>query len=91
MAALRKAETLPLQERLEAQTKAGELFAHGVVNGISAADYQYLVNRMSGTPLFVVRGGPDAAHGFLFQYPTAVGRDIKGISQYVSMTCMHLP
>jgi acyl-CoA reductase-like NAD-dependent aldehyde dehydrogenase len=55
MSALRKAETLPLEERLAALAKAGELFATGVVDGMSAADYQYTVSRMSGTPRPIVR------------------------------------
>jgi acyl-CoA reductase-like NAD-dependent aldehyde dehydrogenase len=55
MSALRKAGTLPLEERLAAMAKAGELFATGVVDGMSAADYQYTVSRMSGTPLPIVR------------------------------------
>ncbi|MCO6005991.1 aldehyde dehydrogenase family protein [Actinoallomurus purpureus] len=55
MSALRKADTLPLEERLAALAKAGELFATGVVDGMSAADYQYTVSRMSGTPLPIVR------------------------------------
>jgi acyl-CoA reductase-like NAD-dependent aldehyde dehydrogenase len=60
MSALRKADTLPLEERLSALVKAGELFAFGEVDGMPAADYQYAVSRMSGTPLPVVR---EAAQG----------------------------
>ncbi|TKA04760.1 aldehyde dehydrogenase family protein [Actinacidiphila oryziradicis] len=55
MSALRKAETLPLEDRLAALARAGELFATGEVDGMSAADYQYRVSRMSGTPLAIVR------------------------------------
>ncbi|MFF7144071.1 MULTISPECIES: aldehyde dehydrogenase family protein [Streptomyces] len=55
MSALRKADTLPLPERLTALTEAGELFATGVVDGTSPADYQYMVSRVSGTPLPIVR------------------------------------
>ena len=55
MSALRKATTLALEQRLAALAKAGELFATGMVEGISAADYQYTVSRMSGTPLPIVR------------------------------------
>jgi acyl-CoA reductase-like NAD-dependent aldehyde dehydrogenase len=55
MAALHKAKTLPLEDRLAALARAGELFAHGVVNGQPVADHQYLVSRISGTPLPVVR------------------------------------
>jgi len=59
MSALRKAGTLPLEQRLAALAKAGELFASGDAGGMTAADYQYTVSRMSGTPLPVVR---DATH-----------------------------
>jgi acyl-CoA reductase-like NAD-dependent aldehyde dehydrogenase len=55
MSALRKAGTLPLEERLTALAKAGELFATGVAGGMSAADYQHTVSRMSGTPLPIVQ------------------------------------
>lgn len=55
MSAMRKSKTLPLEERLTALAKGGELFAAGVVDGMSAADYQYMVSRMSGTPLPIVR------------------------------------
>jgi acyl-CoA reductase-like NAD-dependent aldehyde dehydrogenase len=55
MSALRTAGTLPLEERLSALAKAGELFATGMPGGMSAADYQYTVSRISGTPLPVVR------------------------------------
>lgn len=55
MSALRKADTLPLEERLSALVKAGELFATGEAGGMPATDYQYTVSRMSGTPLPVVR------------------------------------
>jgi len=70
MSALRKAGTLPLEERLAALVKAGELFASGEVGGMPAADYQHTVSRMSGTPLPVVgqaaqsiaRGAAEAYH-----------------------------
>ena len=55
MSALRKARPVPLQQRLTALARAGELFAAGTVAGQSAADYQHMVSRMSGTPLPVVR------------------------------------
>jgi acyl-CoA reductase-like NAD-dependent aldehyde dehydrogenase len=60
MSALRKAGTLPLEERLTALATAGELFATGTVDGMSAADYQYTVSRMSGTPLPIVRKAAQA-------------------------------
>ncbi|GHO82570.1 aldehyde dehydrogenase family protein [Dictyobacter formicarum] len=55
MTALRKAEPLPLKVRLDALARAGELFARGTVNGMSALEYQYIVSRMSGTPISIVR------------------------------------
>ncbi|MFL6056610.1 MAG: aldehyde dehydrogenase family protein [Actinoallomurus sp.] len=60
MSALRKADTLPVEERQAALTRAGELFATGVVDGMSAADYQYTVSRMAGTPLRIVREATQA-------------------------------
>jgi acyl-CoA reductase-like NAD-dependent aldehyde dehydrogenase len=55
MAALRKATTLPLEARLSALKRAGELFATGTVAGMTAAEYASAVCRMSGTPLANVR------------------------------------
>jgi acyl-CoA reductase-like NAD-dependent aldehyde dehydrogenase len=55
MSALRKARPLPLEQRLPALAEAGRLFAGGVIGGLSAADYQRTVSRMSGTPLPSVR------------------------------------
>jgi acyl-CoA reductase-like NAD-dependent aldehyde dehydrogenase len=60
MAALHKARTVPLEDRLAALARAGKLFARGAVNGMSAADYQYTVSRMSGTPLPIVRRSVEA-------------------------------
>jgi acyl-CoA reductase-like NAD-dependent aldehyde dehydrogenase len=60
MSALRKAGTLPLEQRLGALAEAGELFATGVVEGMSAADYQYTISRLSGTPLPIVRTAVEA-------------------------------
>lgn len=56
MSALRRARPLPTDDRLTAIAEAGELFATGVVDGMAAADHQYAVSRVSGTPLPVVRG-----------------------------------
>src|ERR1700753_2991422 len=60
MSALRKADTLPLEERLSALVEAGELFASGEVDGMPAADYQYIVSRMSGMPLPAVNQAAQA-------------------------------
>src|ERR1700738_770916 len=54
MAALHKAGTLPVDQRLAALARAGEAHALGTVNGISAADYQFLASRASGMPISVV-------------------------------------
>lgn len=60
MTALHKAKTLPLEDRLTALARAGELFATGEVDGMSAASYQRTVCRMSGTPLSTVRSAVEA-------------------------------
>jgi acyl-CoA reductase-like NAD-dependent aldehyde dehydrogenase len=59
MSALRKARTLPLEQRLTALAKAGERFATGTINGLSPTNYQYMVSHL-GTPLTTVRGAIDA-------------------------------
>jgi acyl-CoA reductase-like NAD-dependent aldehyde dehydrogenase len=56
MAALRKARTLPVDERLAAVAHAGELYATGVVDGMPAAEHQRAVSRVTGLPIAVVRG-----------------------------------
>ncbi|HET9255784.1 MAG TPA: hypothetical protein VFO16_11340 [Pseudonocardiaceae bacterium] len=58
MSALRKARTLPLEQRLTALAKAGERFATETINGLSPADYQYMVSHL-GIPLTTVRGAID--------------------------------
>jgi acyl-CoA reductase-like NAD-dependent aldehyde dehydrogenase len=60
MAALRRADTLPLDERLAALARAGEAFATETVNGVSAADHQFLVSRAAGMPISVVRSAAEA-------------------------------
>jgi acyl-CoA reductase-like NAD-dependent aldehyde dehydrogenase len=55
MAALHKAETKPLDERIAAIARAGEAFATGTVAGLSAEEYQHVVSRVSGMPISVVR------------------------------------
>lgn len=59
MSALRRARPLPLAARTAAIAEAGELFATGVVDGMTADEYQHTVSRMSGTPLQIVRGSGD--------------------------------
>jgi acyl-CoA reductase-like NAD-dependent aldehyde dehydrogenase len=58
MSALRKAQSLPLEQRLTALTDAGERFASGTINGVSPTDYQYTVSRM-GIPVVTVRAAID--------------------------------
>jgi acyl-CoA reductase-like NAD-dependent aldehyde dehydrogenase len=60
MAALHKADTLPLDQRLAALAHAGEIFSMGTVNGMSAGDYQYIVSRVTGMPISVVRSAATA-------------------------------
>jgi acyl-CoA reductase-like NAD-dependent aldehyde dehydrogenase len=60
MAALHKADTLPVDERLAALARAGEDHATGIVDGMSAADHQFIVSRTSGMPISVVRSAADA-------------------------------
>jgi acyl-CoA reductase-like NAD-dependent aldehyde dehydrogenase len=55
MAALHKADTMPLEERLAALARAGEAHATGTVDGVTAADHQLIVSRASGMPISVVR------------------------------------
>ncbi|KUO03205.1 aldehyde dehydrogenase family protein [Streptomyces caeruleatus] len=50
MAALRKADPLPLEQRLDAIAAAGRAFATGTVGGLSAEEYQHAVCRVSGLP-----------------------------------------
>jgi len=59
MKALRKARPLPVPARMSAIAAAGELFATGEVGGLSAAEYQHTVSRMSGTPLPAVRSATE--------------------------------
>jgi acyl-CoA reductase-like NAD-dependent aldehyde dehydrogenase len=55
MAALHRAETLPVDRRLGALARAGEAFATETVDGLSAADYEFIVSRTSGMPISAVR------------------------------------
>jgi acyl-CoA reductase-like NAD-dependent aldehyde dehydrogenase len=79
MAALHKADTLPVDQRLEALARAGEAHATGTVDGVSAADHQFIVSRTSGMPISVVRSAAagiarSAAEAYLSeQYARPVG------------------
>lgn len=59
MAALHKADTLPMDERLAAIARAGETYRTATVDGLTAADYHYIVSRVSGTPISAVRAAAD--------------------------------
>jgi acyl-CoA reductase-like NAD-dependent aldehyde dehydrogenase len=60
MAALRKADTLPLDERVAALAHAGEIYSTRTVDGISADHHQHLVSRVTGMPISVVRSAAAA-------------------------------
>ncbi|MFD7432264.1 aldehyde dehydrogenase family protein [Streptomyces sp. NPDC059818] len=55
MSALRAATPLPLDERIAAIARAGELFATAELGGLTPAAYEYAVSRVAGIPLPVVR------------------------------------
>jgi acyl-CoA reductase-like NAD-dependent aldehyde dehydrogenase len=59
MAALHKAHSLQVDERLAALARAGEAHATGTVDGVSAADHQFTVSRASGMPISVVRSAAE--------------------------------
>jgi acyl-CoA reductase-like NAD-dependent aldehyde dehydrogenase len=60
MAALHKADTMPVDQRLAALARAGEAHARETVDGVSAADHQFIVSRTSGMPISVVRSAAEA-------------------------------
>ncbi|HMJ36277.1 MAG TPA: aldehyde dehydrogenase family protein [Baekduia sp.] len=60
MAALHKADTLPVDDRLAALARAGEAHATETVAGVSAADHQLMVSRAAGMPISVVRSAGEA-------------------------------
>jgi acyl-CoA reductase-like NAD-dependent aldehyde dehydrogenase len=59
MAALHKADSLPVEQRLDALARAGEAHATGTVDGVPAAEHQLIVSRTSGMPISVVRAAAD--------------------------------
>jgi acyl-CoA reductase-like NAD-dependent aldehyde dehydrogenase len=83
MAALHKADTMPLDERLAALARAGEAHATGTVDGMSAADHQSIVSRTSGMPISVVRsaagaiarGAAEAYHSVQYARPVGAVND----------------
>jgi acyl-CoA reductase-like NAD-dependent aldehyde dehydrogenase len=60
MAALHKADTMPVDQRMAALARAGEAHARETVDGVSAADHQFIVSRTSGMPISVVRSAAEA-------------------------------
>jgi acyl-CoA reductase-like NAD-dependent aldehyde dehydrogenase len=60
MSALRKAATLPVDERLAALAGAGEAYGTGTVDGMPAADHENIVSRVTGMPISVVRSAAAA-------------------------------
>jgi hypothetical protein len=60
MSALRKTRPLTLDKRVTALIEAGELFATGEVDGMTAAEYRHTVSRMSGMPMPVVRAAAES-------------------------------
>jgi acyl-CoA reductase-like NAD-dependent aldehyde dehydrogenase len=55
LAALRGAGTMPADRLAAALTQAGQAFATATINGLSVAEYQHAVSRVSGMPISVVR------------------------------------
>lgn len=54
MSALRKAGTLPLEERLDAIARAGQDYRSATIGGCSPEEYRFLVSRVCGLPVSVV-------------------------------------
>jgi acyl-CoA reductase-like NAD-dependent aldehyde dehydrogenase len=54
MSALRKAGTLPLEERLDAIARAGQAYKTATIGGCSPEEYRFLVSRVCGLPVSVV-------------------------------------
>ncbi|MGH3752214.1 MAG: aldehyde dehydrogenase family protein [Pseudonocardiaceae bacterium] len=63
LAALRRADPLPADDRAAALDRAGHAFASATINGLPVGDYQHAVSRVSGLPISVVR----AATGIVAQ------------------------
>lgn len=60
MAALHQAPTLPTEDRLTALSVAAKRFGSDEIAGLSFADYEHTVSRVSGVPLTVVRSATAA-------------------------------
>lgn len=59
MAALRRASTMPTDQRVQALQRAGRAFASATVGGMSVDEYQHAVSRVSGLPIAVVAAATD--------------------------------
>jgi acyl-CoA reductase-like NAD-dependent aldehyde dehydrogenase len=55
MAALRRAETVPVDERIGMMMRAAELFATAPLGGQTVEEYQHAVSRVGGVPIAAVR------------------------------------
>src|SRR5690242_4809640 len=55
MAALRRAEPAPADERVARVAAAAQLFADAPLGGVTVDEYQHLVSRVGGLPITVVR------------------------------------
>ncbi|MDT9685322.1 aldehyde dehydrogenase family protein [Streptomyces sp. TRM76323] len=82
LAALRRAETPPLDERVAALAEAGRLFATATLGGMSVERYEHAVARVSGLPIPIVREatrntatGLAGAYGFAHQARPRGSRD----------------
>ena len=59
LAALRRADVLPVELRLAAIAQAGAAHARGTVDGVTAAQHHHLVSGVSGMPIATVRAAAD--------------------------------
>jgi hypothetical protein len=55
MAALRQADTLPEDARIEMIIRAAGLFGSATLGGLSPREYQYAVSRIGGVPISAIR------------------------------------
>ena len=60
MAALRRATSLPREERLAALARAGRIFVEETIDGLTFEQYELTVSRVSGVPISVVRAATAA-------------------------------
>jgi len=84
LAALRRAETLPPDERVAALAEAGRLFGTAALGGLSVERYEHTVARVSGLPVSLVREATGTtaaslagAYGFAGQARPRGSRDVS--------------